>query len=424
MHHARTGVIVFDHVVTVFSSGYTALAAFIFILFFEMKYFMDFTPVFRRRTRTLMLTMLGVYFVLTSSEHSLVAGTSSGMQAVSIDMQGVAIALATLFGGVATGGLVTGVEVVVRLLLQESTMLAEVLAALFDYLLVVSLIRYIKVDPDRVLLKQIVYAGGMAGLGEASVSVFAGGPASGWGELLHLGMELFLIQMLGTLLFGWLQKVHNDRFRGRAHGRLRIKHLNETMKQALVALSTAMVHHDLSTAGHEQRVADLARRVGMMLGLSDVRLEGLQLAAMVHDVGQIRVPRDILTRPRQLSSEEFELVKMHVEAGYHILKDIPFPWPIADIVRQHHEHMDGSGYPNGLHGEQILLEARILHACDALEAMMSHRPFRRAFNAEHALAELDAYKGVRYDAKVVDAIMTLFRDLDYAFPVVKLELPL
>ncbi|MDD2699818.1 MAG: HD domain-containing protein [Sideroxydans sp.] len=407
----------FDHVVDIFSAGHTALAAFILILILEIKYYVDLGDVFRRRARAAMLSLLGVFFIFTSRSHL-------GMEGASIDMEGVAIALAALFGGPALAVLVTVIEILARIIWGGSTMMAGIVGLLLDFSLMMVLLRVIKEDRARVTLLQLVYAGLTVGIGEVTALLAVVPKEQGSSLFVHVGLELFLIQLLGTLLFGWLLKMHTDRFLGREHGRARIRNLNEAMKRGLTALSTAMVHHDLSTAGHEQRVADLSVRVGMLLGLSATQLEGLQLAAMVHDVGQIRVPRDILTRPRQLTAEEFDLVKLHVEAGYHILKDIPFPWPIANIVRQHHEHMDGTGYPNGLHGAQLLLESRILHACDALEAMLSHRPFRRAYSIERALGELEAHKSSWYDAAVVDAILKLFMELDYAFPNVKLEMPL
>lgn len=192
--------------------------------------------------------------------------------------------------------------------------------------------------------------------------------------------------------------------------------LRQSLIQAISALSAAMVHRDLSTAGHEVRVSDLAVAIGRKLQLDAHQLEGLGLAAMVHDIGQIQIPSEILTRPRRLNHEEFELVKMHAEASHEILKDIHFPWPIADIAWQHHENMDGSGYPRGLAGNDILLEARIIHVADSMEAMLSHRPFRRQLGLEQALAQLKQYRGSVYDSQVVDACLTLFTEHGYELP--------
>jgi HD-GYP domain-containing protein (c-di-GMP phosphodiesterase class II) len=401
----------FEHVMDVFSSGHTAVVAFIFISILELEYSLDLGEVFVRRVRALKLSLLGVVFILTAQPHLEIEGSLMGMQSVPI-------ALAAIFGGQAMAVLVTAVELVSYAFVGGSGVLHGAAGLLLDLLFVSILLRLLKRDSRQISIWHLVYAGLAVGMGE-SIALFVALSDYSVAISGHAALEQLLTEFMGTMFFGWLMRIHTDRFLGREHGRARIRTLHDTMKRSLASLSTAMIHHDLSTAGHEQRVAHLAKRVGMMLGLTDDHLEGLQLAAMVHDVGQMRVPRDILTRPRQLTSEEFELVKLHVEAGYHILKDIPYPWPVADIVRQHHEHVDGTGYPNGLRGEQLSLEAKILHACDAMEAMMSHRPFRRAYGAHRALAELEAYKSTRYDEKVVDAIVRLFRDLDYEFPAVK-----
>jgi HD-GYP domain-containing protein (c-di-GMP phosphodiesterase class II) len=139
------------------------------------------------------------------------------------------------------------------------------------------------------------------------------------------------------------------------------------------------------------------------------------LAALVHDIGKMQLPAEILMRPRKLSAEEFALVQLHAENGYQILKDVQFPWPLAEVVRQHHEDFDGGGYPNGLSGEQILLEARILRVADSMEAMLSHRPFRRAYGLDYAIASLEANIGKLYDAQVADACIRLFREKNFSF---------
>lgn len=192
--------------------------------------------------------------------------------------------------------------------------------------------------------------------------------------------------------------------------------LRLSLEQAISALSSAMAHRDPATAGHEHRVSDLSVAIGRALGFDDERLEGLGLAAMVHDMGQIQVPAEILTRPRRLGQEEFELVKQHVATGREILKDIDFPWPIADVVWQHHENYDGSGYPRGLAGQQLLLEARIIRVADSVEAMLSHRPFRRAHSLEHTLSELEAGAGTLYDPEVAAICVQLFREGGYQLP--------
>ncbi|WP_033135941.1 HD-GYP domain-containing protein [Aeromonas finlandensis] len=179
--------------------------------------------------------------------------------------------------------------------------------------------------------------------------------------------------------------------------------------QTIAALSSAIAHKDPSTAGHERRVHDLALAIGQHLQLSQERLDGLGLAAMVHNIGLLQIPAEILTRPRELRPVEFELIKQHPQAGCEILQQIDFPWPITTIVLQHHENMDGSGYPQGLQGDAICLEARIIRVADSLAAMTAHRPFRRAMSLTEAFAELTRYAGVRYDEQIVSACFTVWQ---------------
>lgn len=405
-----------DNILAVFSSGYVALMALALVGVFELKYRLDLEERQRRIVRGITLVVFGVCTIVF---HQHVNGED-----LYIDLRGVGVALATLFGGLVIGAITTFAEIVARLIHAGSGSLAGTLGLILDFVLVVSVLRFCGSDSSQIRILQIMLAGAAAGAGEAISLLFIEPFEVGWGMFRDLGMSLAAVQLLGVFLFGWLLKMQDDRIRGREHGRERIKNLHETMKRGVAALSTAMVHHDPSTAGHEQRVADLCVKVGQKMGLDADRIEGLQLAAIVHDVGQIRVPAEILSRPRRLTPEEFELVKLHVEAGYQILKDVPFPWPIADIIRQHHEHIDGSGYPNGLRGEQMLPESRILHVCDSMEAMTSHRPFRRAFSTERALEELLAHKTTRYDPQVVDIVVRLFREEGYVFPDYKTEVAL
>ncbi len=179
--------------------------------------------------------------------------------------------------------------------------------------------------------------------------------------------------------------------------------------QTIAALSSAIAHKDPSTAGHERRVHDLALAIGQHLQLAQDRLDGLGLAAMVHNIGLLQIPAEILTRPRELREVEFELIKLHPQAGCEILQQIDFPWPIATIVQQHHENMDGSGYPQGLQGDAICLEARIIRVADSLAAMTAHRPFRRALSFTDAFAELTRYAGVHYDEQVVSACFAVWQ---------------
>ncbi len=151
---------------------------------------------------------------------------------------------------------------------------------------------------------------------------------------------------------------------------------------------------DPYTAGHQHRGADLAVTLAREKGLANDQIEGIHLAGMIHDLGKISIPAEILSTPRPLNAIEFQLIKTHPQTGYNILKDIDFPWPIALIILQHHERMNGSGYPNGLKGKEILLEARILAVADVVEAIASHRPYRPALGMDDALEEIEKNKGI------------------------------
>ncbi|MBF0317062.1 MAG: GAF domain-containing protein [Nitrospirae bacterium] len=174
------------------------------------------------------------------------------------------------------------------------------------------------------------------------------------------------------------------------------------------AMSVAVEVRDPYTAGHQRRVADLARRIAHEMGLSNDQTEGLRVAAEIHDLGKISVPAEILSKAGKLKSQEFEIIKDHSEIGYNILKGIDFPYPVANIVLQHHERLNGSGYPRGLRGEDILIEARIICVADVVEAMANHRPYRPALGLEKAFAEITANSSILYDSDVVRACITVF----------------
>jgi HD-GYP domain-containing protein (c-di-GMP phosphodiesterase class II) len=172
---------------------------------------------------------------------------------------------------------------------------------------------------------------------------------------------------------------------------------------------------DPYTAGHQQRVARLACAIAREMNLSGHVMEGIGMAGAIHDLGKIAVPAEILSKPTQLTMEEFSLVKSHARAGFEILKNIDFPWPVAQIACQHHERMNGTGYPDGLKGEDILLEARIIAVADTVEAMASHRPYRPALGIDAALEAVNQGKGDLYDAQVVDACTQLFSKGTFRF---------
>jgi len=179
------------------------------------------------------------------------------------------------------------------------------------------------------------------------------------------------------------------------------------LRATIEAMSRTMEWRDPYTAGHQKRVASIATAIARKMGLDNDAVQALYMAAMVHDIGKVAVPSEILTKPSELTDLEMQMVQGHVESGYQILKDIPFPWPIAEMVRQHHERLDGSGYPRGLKGEEINLQARILAVADTIEAMATHRPYRPARGLSAALDEIRVEAGVRLDARVVDAAFEL-----------------
>lgn len=190
--------------------------------------------------------------------------------------------------------------------------------------------------------------------------------------------------------------------------------VRKTLESTIQAIAATVEMRDPYTAGHERRVAELAAAIAREMGLPESRVEGVRVAGTIHDLGKIQVPAEILSKPRDLSDIEFSLIKTHPLMGYNILKDIDFPWPVAQMVLQHHERLDGSGYPSGLKGKQILLESRILAVADTVEAMASHRPYRAGLGVQAALDEISAGSGKLYDPDVVDACVRLFRTRGYS----------
>ena len=193
--------------------------------------------------------------------------------------------------------------------------------------------------------------------------------------------------------------------RTRADRETALRRLERAMEETVQVIASTVEMRDAYTAGHQRRVAKIAEAIAKEMGLSDDRVHGLRLASIVHDVGKINIPAEILSKPGKLSRFEYELIKTHPQAGYDILKPVEFPWPIADMVLQHHERLNGSGYPKGLKGDAILLEARIIAVADVLEAMISHRPYRPARGVDLALAEIQQGSGKLYDPAVVEACL-------------------
>ena len=194
-----------------------------------------------------------------------------------------------------------------------------------------------------------------------------------------------------------------------------VDRLERSLEGTFRAMSMTLELRDPYMAGHQHRVADLAVAIAQEINLPDEKLEGLRLAGIIHDIGKIAMPSEIWAKPYRLSRNEFQLVKDHPRVGFEILKDIALPWPVAHIILQHHERLDGSGYPEGLAGDAILPEARILAVADVVEAVCSLRPYRPALGLEKGLEEIRKGRGLRYDTRVVDACIRLFREGRFSF---------
>ncbi len=192
--------------------------------------------------------------------------------------------------------------------------------------------------------------------------------------------------------------------------------IRDSLEDTVKAISTIVEMRDPYTAGHQLRVAALAAAIANQLGLPEEQVHAIYLAGVVHDLGKIQIPAEILSKPGKLNAVEFRYIQTHSQAGFDILKDIKFPWPIAQMVLQHHERQDGSGYPQGLKGDAILLEARILAVSDVVEAMSSHRPYRPGLGMEAALAEIERGSGLQYDPTVAAACCKVVRDNGMQLP--------
>jgi PAS domain S-box-containing protein/putative nucleotidyltransferase with HDIG domain len=187
------------------------------------------------------------------------------------------------------------------------------------------------------------------------------------------------------------------------------KMLRKAMGGAIQAMAQTVESRDPYTAGHQKRVSNIARMIADELSLKRDQIEGIRLAGVIHDLGKISIPAEILSKPGRITEVEFNLIKNHPETGYDILKTIDFPWPIAEIVHQHHERIDGSGYPRGLSGDEIMIEAKILAVADVVEAMASHRPYRPSLGIDVALEEIEKNRNKLYDKEVADICIDIFR---------------
>ncbi|KIL97347.1 response regulator receiver (CheY-like) modulated metal dependent phosphohydrolase [Paramagnetospirillum magnetotacticum MS-1] len=186
--------------------------------------------------------------------------------------------------------------------------------------------------------------------------------------------------------------------------------LKRVLLQTVRSLSLTLEMRDPYTTGHQRRVAQLSTAIGRRMGLSEMVVEGLRTGGLLHDIGKIHIPAEFLSRPGKLSVEVHKVIRMHPQMGWEIMKDIEFPWPVAEMIRQHHERLDGSGYPLGLKGDEIILESRIIAVADVLEAISSHRPYRPALGLDVAVAELREHSGSRYDPAVVQACIDVVEE--------------
>jgi PAS domain S-box-containing protein/putative nucleotidyltransferase with HDIG domain len=219
-------------------------------------------------------------------------------------------------------------------------------------------------------------------------------------SLIYRGGKPYAIQGIARDI---TERKHAEEEQRRSYNQLR-----ETLISTVNALASTVEMKDPYTAGHQRWATRLACAIAKEMGLSEEQIEGIRMAGLIHDIGKINIPAEILSKPGQLSDIQYNMVKIHAQVGCDILREIKFPWPVAKIVLQHHERWDGSGYPEGLSGEEIILDARILAVADTVEAMSSHRPYRIAHGIERALEEISLKRGTSYDPAVVDACLTLF----------------
>jgi HD-GYP domain-containing protein (c-di-GMP phosphodiesterase class II)/FixJ family two-component response regulator len=210
------------------------------------------------------------------------------------------------------------------------------------------------------------------------------------------------------LLYGALVDI-TERKHVEEERRQNFEKVRKALGVTIHAMAVIVETRDPYTAGHQRRVADLARTIASEMDLDSHQIDGIRMAGVIHDIGKISIPAEILSKPTRLTELEFQLIKTHSQSGYDILKDVEFPWPVARMILEHHERIDGSGYPNGLIGENILMESKILAIADTMEAIASNRPYRAGKGINVALDEIITNRGILYDADAVDACLRLFR---------------
>jgi HD-GYP domain-containing protein (c-di-GMP phosphodiesterase class II) len=211
-------------------------------------------------------------------------------------------------------------------------------------------------------------------------------------------------------------KIYKDitkRMQAQEELRNSMQQLRKNLAGTIQAMARTVESRDAYTAGHQKRTTDIASAIAFEMGLPKETIDGIRMAGVIHDLGKISIPAEILSKPGKINDSEFSLIKQHPQSGFEILKGIDFKWPVADIVLQHHERLNGSGYPYGLQGDDILLEARVIGVADVIEAMASHRPYRPALGIDDAFEEITTNSGVIYDPEVVNAAVDLFTEKGY-----------
>lgn len=235
------------------------------------------------------------------------------------------------------------------------------------------------------------------------------------GAVIWVEMNVTIIEWNkkpATLIFLKDITQHKQLDEERAEGYKRIRRTLDATVSAIAAIVEAK---DPYTTGHQLRVSQLAQAIAEEMGLDGDEKDFISTAAIIHDIGKLSIPSEILSKPTKLTELEFDLIKTHSQSGYNILKDINFPWPVALTILQHHERMNGSGYPNNMRGKSILIESRILAVADVVEAISSHRPYRPTLGLDFALEEITKNRGILYDEDVVDACLKLFKHGKFVF---------
>ena len=231
--------------------------------------------------------------------------------------------------------------------------------------------------------------------------------------------EELLKELAGDIAFG-LHNIEMEKKDELAEKKLQLSYqkVQKTIEDIIFIIGKITETRDPYTSGHQKNVSQLATFIAQEMKLPQDKIEGIRITSLIHDIGKIGVPAEILNKPTKLSEIEYSLIKSHSQVGYDMLKSIEFPWPVAQIALQHHERLNGSGYPNNLRGDKIILEARIIGVADVVEAMSSHRPYRAALSIDKALEEIFKNKGILYDPKVVGACLKLFKEKGFKFEIV------